>query len=181
MVAGSQPISVTCKDQADDSGDGPADGEEGQPGQQECDDESQGAGLSRWTYSDATANGARYASRGASVLVGVVALFDDGGGAEHVEGDGVAAGGLQGDAHGQALPPGGLADRDEVVGLGPLADLPLDYGVAGSQLRDDGEEASLGGVGGSAVGGIVAEPDGVRDDGVEVPQVQRGDVAGDAV
>ena len=72
-----------------------------------------------------------YAGAG-SVLVGVIAFFDDGGGADDVVGRGFAAGGLQGDAHGKALPLGGLADGDEVIGLGPRADLFLDDGAARS-------------------------------------------------
>ena len=115
------------------------------------------------------------------VFVGVIALFDDGGGADDVVGGGFAAGWLQGDAHGQALPLGGLADGDEVVGLGPGADLLQDDGAARAELGDDGEEAAFGGCGDAAVGGIVAEPDDVGDGGVEVGQMQRGDVAGDAV
>jgi hypothetical protein len=118
---------------------------------------------------------------GALVVVGVVALFDEGGGADDVVGDGFAAGWLQGDAHGQALPLGGLADWDEVIALGPRADLLLDYGAARTKLGDDGEETAFGCGGDAAVGGVVAEPDYVGDGGIEVGQMQRGDVAGDAV
>ena len=56
-----------------------------------------------------------------------------------------------------------------------------DYGSAGSQLGDDSEETSLGGVRGSAVGGVVAEPDGVGYRGIEVGQVKGGYVSGGAV
>ena len=90
-------------------------------------------------------------------------------------------GGLDGDADWKALPFGGLADWDEVVGLGPGAYLALDDGAAGSELGDDGEEAALGGGGDSAVGGVVAEPGYVGDGGVEVGEVEGGDVAGGAV
>ncbi|SRR5260370_39148708 len=39
---GGQPTDESdLQDEADDSGEGPADGEEGQPGEKECDDESQ--------------------------------------------------------------------------------------------------------------------------------------------
>ena len=48
-------------------------------------------------------------------------------------------------------------------------------------MGDDGEESSLGRVGGAAVGGVVAEPDGVGDYGIEVGEVEGRDVAGDAV
>ena len=41
--------------------------------------------------------------------------------------------------------------------------------------------AAFGGGGDAAVGGVVAEPDGVGDEGVEVGEVEGGDVAGDAV
>ncbi len=118
---------------------------------------------------------------GGLVVVCVVALFDDGGGADDVVGGGIAAGWFEGDAHGQALPLCGLADGDEVVGLRPGADLLPDYRTARSELGDDGEETAFGGGGDAAVGGIVAEPDDVGDGGVEVGQMQRGDVAGDAV
>jgi len=123
----------------------------------------------------------RNALRVGSVLVGVVALFEDGGGADDVVGGGFAAGWFQGDAHRQALPLSGLADRNEVVGLGPRADLLLDHGAACAELRHDGEETALGCGGDAAVGGVVAEPDHVGDSGVEVRQMQRGDVAGDAI
>src|SRR5271170_818319 len=112
----------------------------------------------------------RNALRVGSVLVGVVALFEDGGGADDVVGGGFAAGWFQGDAHRQALPLSGLADRNEVVGLGPRADLLLDHGAACAELRHDGEETALGCGGDAAVGGVVAEPDHVGDSGVEVRQ-----------
>ena len=110
-----------------------------------------------------------------------VAFFDEGAGAYDVEGLGVAAGGFEGDAHGGALPLGGLADGDEVVGLGPGGELLEDGGLACAELGDDGEEASLGGGGDAAVGGVVAVPDDGGDDGVEVGKVEGGDAAGDAV
>ena len=64
------------------------------------------------------------------VFVGGVALFDDGRGAEDVEGGGVAAGGLEGDSGGKALPFCWLADWNKVVRLRPFADLFLHYGAA---------------------------------------------------
>ena len=68
-----------------------------------------------------------------------------------------------------------------MVRLGPGADGALDYGAARSELGDYGDEAAFGGGGDSAVGGVVAEPDGIGDGGVEGGQVECGDVAGDAV
>ena len=118
---------------------------------------------------------------GGLVLVCVVALFDDGGGADDVVGGGIAAGWFKGDTHWEALPLCRLADGDEVVGLRPGADLFPDYRTAGSELSDDGEEAAFRCGGDAAVGGIVAEPDDIGDGGVEVWQMQRGNVAGDAV
>jgi len=88
---------------------------------------------------------------------------------------------LEGDADGQALPFGGLAYGDEVVRLGPRADGALNYGATCSELGDYGDETAFGGGGDSAVGGVVAEPDGIGDGGVEVGQVECGDVTGDAV
>ena len=66
-------------------------------------------------------------------------------------------------------------------GLRPWADLLLDDGTPRAELGDDGEEAAFGCGGDAAVGGVVAEPDYVGDGGVEVGQMERGDVAGDAV
>jgi hypothetical protein len=112
---------------------------------------------------------------------GGFAFFDEGGGAENVEGERLRAGGLEGDADGEALPLGGLADGNEVVGLGPGAEGTLDYGAAGSKLRYYGDEAAFGGGGDSTVGGVVPEPDGVGYGGIEVGQVEGGDVAGGTV
>ena len=67
-----------------------------------------------------------------SVAVVVVAFFDDGGGSDDIVGSGFAASRLNGDAERKALPFGGLADGDEVVGLGPFAEELLDDGAAGS-------------------------------------------------
>ena len=114
------------------------------------------------------------------LLVVVVAFFDKGGGADDVEGDGVSAGGLEGGAHGEALPFGGGADGAGVVGLGPAANGTLGDGFAAAGLSYDGDEAAnsftlgrtAGGGGGAAIGGVVAEPDGVGDGGVEVGKVQ---------
>lgn len=115
------------------------------------------------------------------LVVFVVGFFDEGGRAYDVKGEGFSGGGLEGDADGEALPAGGLADGDEVVWLGPVADLLLNDGTVGSKLGDDGVEAAFGGGGGAAVGGVVAEPDGIGDGGVEVGEVEGGDVSGDAV
>ena len=68
-----------------------------------------------------------------------------------------------------------------MVSLWPFADLFLHDGATCAQLRDDGHEATPGGGRGAAVGGVVAEPDCVRDDGVEVGEMQGCDVAGDSV
>jgi hypothetical protein len=108
-------------------------------------------------------------------------FFYEGGGAEDVEGEGFGGGGLEGYADRQALPFGGLADGDEVVGLGPGADGALDYCAARSELGHYGDETAFGGGGDSAVGGVIAEPDGIGDGGVEVGEVERGDVSGGAV
>src|SRR5258708_207097 len=97
------------------------------------------------------------------VVVGVVAFFDDGGGADDVVRGGFAAGWLQSDPHGQALPLGGLADGNEVVVLRPYTDLLQDDGPARAELGDDGEESAFGGCNRAAVGSVVAEPDDVGD------------------
>jgi hypothetical protein len=68
-----------------------------------------------------------------------------------------------------------------VVRLWPFADQLLHDSATAAELGDDGEEASLGGVGGAAVGGVVAEPDGVGDYGVEVGEMESRNVTGDAV
>ena len=65
-------------------------------------------------------------------VVGVVALFDDGGGSDYVVGGGVASGGLDGDAEREALPLCGLADGNEVIGFRPVADGLLHDGAARS-------------------------------------------------
>lgn len=137
--------------------------------------------MQRRSCSDFIANAKRYVSRRRLVLVRVVALFDEGGGAEDVVSRGFSAGGLDGDAHGQALPFGRLTDRNEVVRLRPSADLLLDHGAASSKLGDNGEEASASRGGDAAVGSIVAKPDGIGDFGIEVGKVQGGDVSGGAI
>ena len=117
-----------------------------------------------------------------SVFVGrVVSLFDDGGGADDVVGGGFAAGGLDTHAYGQALPLSRLADGDEVVCFRPFANLLLNDSTSRTQLGDDCEETAFGCSGDAAVGGVVAKPDTVRDGRVEVGQMERCDVAGDAV
>jgi hypothetical protein len=116
-----------------------------------------------------------------SVVVGGIAFFDEGCSADDIEGGGIAAGGLESNAEGLALPLGGLADGRYGSGLRPLAYLLLDDGAARAKLGDDGEEAAFGGCRGAAVGGVVAEPDGVGDLGVEVGQVQCSDAAGGAI
>jgi hypothetical protein len=113
--------------------------------------------------------------------VGVVVVFDEGDGADYVIGDGLAVGGLDGGAHGGALPGGADADGPGGSGLRPGGDDFLDDGFAGAELGDDGDEATFGGGGDAAVGGVVAEPDDVGDLGVEVGEVEGGDVAGGAV
>jgi hypothetical protein len=68
-----------------------------------------------------------------------------------------------------------------VRGLRPLADLLLDYGATCSKLCDDGEETALDGLGGAAIGRIVAKPNHIGHIGVEVRQMQRCDASCDAV
>jgi hypothetical protein len=75
----------------------------------------------------------------------------------------------------------GLADGYEVIRLRPWANLFLDDSATRSKLGDDGEEAAFGCGGDAAVGGVIAEPDDIGDGGIEVGQMERGDVAGDAV
>jgi hypothetical protein len=62
------------------------------------------------------------------VHLGFFALFEDGGGSDHVVGGGLAAGGFQSDAHRQMLTPGGMPDGNGVVGQRPGADWLLDDG-----------------------------------------------------
>ena len=82
-------------------------------------------------------------------LLGVVGggfvFFYEGGGAYYVEGHGLGGGGLEDYADWEALPFRWLADGDEVIWLGPGADLAGDYGAAGSELSDYGYEAAFGG------------------------------------
>ncbi len=58
---------------------------------------------------------------------------------------------------------GGLVD-----GLGPRGEELLNDGFAGAELGYDGDDSAFGGGGDAAVGCVVAEPDGVGDEGVEV-------------
>ena len=48
-------------------------------------------------------------------------------------------------------------------------------------MGDDGDDSAFGGGGDATVGGVVAEPDDVGDEGVEVGEVEGGDVAADSV
>ena len=75
----------------------------------------------------------------------------------------------------------GLQTGEAGAGWGHLPICFWHHGAARSKLRDDGEESTPGGLGGAAVGRVVAEPDRVGDLGVEVRQVQRGDAAGGAI
>src|ERR1700754_13994 len=110
----------------------------------------------------------------ASVAIVIVAFLEDGGGSDNVVGGRLAAGGLYGYAERQALPLGGLAYRDEVIGLWPSPEELLDDRSTGSELGDyDVEAGSFGGGGGAAVGGVVAKPDGVGDEGIEVGEMER--------
>jgi hypothetical protein len=115
------------------------------------------------------------------LVVGVVVFFDEGDGAYYVVGDGLAVGGLDGGAHGGALPLGAGADGPGGRGLGPGRDDFLDHGFVGAELGDDGDDSALAGRGDAAVGAVVAEPDDFGDFGVVVGEVEGGDVAGDAV
>ena len=76
-------------------------------------DADQGSGIQGFDCGD---------RRGLGWVFGV-AVFDEGAGAEEVEREGCAASGFEGDAEWEALPVGGGADGDEVVGLGPGGDL----------------------------------------------------------
>jgi len=93
----------------------------------------------------------------------------------------LAVGGLDGGAHGSSLPFGTDADGPGRGKLGPGGDDFLDYGFAGAEFGDDGDESTLGGGGDTAIGAVVPEPDYVGDVGVVVGEVEGGDVAGDAV
>ncbi len=117
----------------------------------------------------------------AALLVGVVVFLDEGDAADDVVGDGLAAGELQGGAHGGALPDGGSADGVGGRGLRPGGENLLNDGLARTELGDDGDDAAFGVGGDAAVGGVVAEPDDIGDEGVEVWEVKGGDVAADAV
>ena len=116
-----------------------------------------------------------------SLFVGRVAVFDQGCYADDVEGEGFGTGCGHGDAQGAALPVCGFAGGCGGVRDWPFSDGLLHDGAARSELGDDEKEAAFGRGAGAAVGGVVAEPDGVGDHGVEVWQVQSGDVAGGAV
>ena len=116
-----------------------------------------------------------------ALLFGVVVFFDEGDGADYVVGDGLAVGGLDGGAHGRALPFGAGADGPGWGGLRPGRDDFLDDGFVGAEFGDDGDDSTFGGGGDAAIGGVVAEPDDVGDVGVVVCEVERGDVACDAV
>ena len=115
------------------------------------------------------------------LLVGVVVLFYERDGAYYVVGDGLGAGELQGGAHGDALPDGGGADGVGRCFLGPGSEEFVDDGFAGAELGDDGDDSAFGGGGDAAVGCVVAEPNDVGDEGIEVGEVEGGDVAADAV
>jgi len=80
----------------------------------------------------------------------------------------LAVGGLDGGAHGGALPLGAGADGPGWGKLRPGRDDFLDDGFAGAELGDDGDESTLGGGCDAAVRGVVAEPDDVGDVGVVV-------------
>ncbi len=88
---------------------------------------------------------------------------------------------MEGGAHGGALPDGWGADGIGCGRLGPGGEEFLDDGLTGTELGDDGDDASFGGGGDAAVGGVVAEPDDVGDEGVEVGEVEGRDVAADAI
>ncbi len=72
------------------------------------------------------------------------------------------------DAHGSALPDGGSTDGVGGSGLGPRGKELLDDGFVRAELGDDGDDAALGVGGDAAVGCVVAEPDDVGDEGIEV-------------
>ena len=66
-------------------------------------------------------------------------------------------------------------------GLGPGGEEFLDDGFAAAELGDDGDDSAFGGGGDAAVGCVVAEPDDFGDEGIEVGEMEGGDVAADAV
>ena len=65
--------------------------------------------------------------------------------------------------------------------MGPGGEEFLHDGLAGAELGDDGDDSAFGGGGDAAVGCIVAEPDDFGDEGIEVGEMEGGDVAADAV
>ncbi len=115
------------------------------------------------------------------LLVGGVVVFDEGGGADDVEGERCAAGGLEGGAHGGPLPGWSGAGGVLRCGWRPGSEDSLDDGLARAELGDDGDEAAFGSGEDAAVGGVIAEPGDIGDLGVVVGEVECGDVAGGAV
>jgi SP family arabinose:H+ symporter-like MFS transporter len=97
-----------------------------------------------------------------------LALFDERRRSDHIEDEGLSPGQLQRDAHGLALPLRGLADGSRVLRLRPRRDLLLHDRLPCSDLRHDGDEASPRRRGDAAVGGVVAKPDDLRDERVEL-------------
>ena len=97
-----------------------------------------------------------------SVALVVISFFNDGRGSDDVVGRRFAAGWLHGDTERKSLPLCGLAYGNEVVGLRPFPEELLDDRASAAELSDDNVEAcAFGCGGGSAVGGVVAKPDGV--------------------
>jgi len=100
-------------------------------------------------------------TRCGSVAVVVVAFFGDGCGADDVVSCGFASRGLDGASQGQALSLCQLADGDEVVGLGPVADGLLHDGARASSCATMTLEAgAFRGGAGFALGSVVAKPNG---------------------
>ena len=89
-------------------------------------------------------------------------------------------------AHGSSLPDGESADgilRSRICGggRGPGREEFLDDGFVCTDLGNDGDDASFDCGGDAAVGRVVAKPDDVGDERIEVGEVECGDVAADAV
>ncbi len=119
--------------------------------------------------------------RAITLFVGIVVLFYKRDGTEDDIGDGLAVRGLDGGAHGGALPLGADANGPGRRGLGPGGYDLLDDGLVGTEFGDHGDNSTFGGGGDAAIGGVVAKPNDVGDVGVVIGKVEGGDVAGDAV
>ena len=116
-----------------------------------------------------------------TLLVRIVVVFDQRNATDDVVGDGLGARKLQSRAHGGALPDGDCTHRICRCGLGPRGEKFLDDGFACAELANNGDDAPFSGGSDAAIGCVVAEPDDVGDDGVEVGEMDGSNVAADAV